>query len=49
MGRIIESKFHPMAVKKELGSYANKLAIYEKVVATNPSIEQKEIRCLIPL
>ena len=30
-----------MAVKKELGSYANKLAIYEKVVATNPSIERK--------
>ena len=30
-----------MAVKKELGSYENKLAIYEKVVATNPSIERK--------
>ena len=30
-----------MAVKKELGSYANKLAIYEKLVATNPSIERK--------
>jgi len=30
-----------MAVKKELGSYENKLAIYEKVVATNPSVERK--------
>jgi TfoX/Sxy family transcriptional regulator of competence genes len=30
-----------MAVKKESGSYANKLAVYEKVVATNPSIERK--------
>ncbi len=30
-----------MAVKKELGSYANKLAIYEKLVATNPSVERK--------
>ena len=38
---VIDSKFHLMAVKKELGSYANKLAIYEEVVATNPSIERK--------
>jgi TfoX/Sxy family transcriptional regulator of competence genes len=30
-----------MAVKKESGSYANKLAVYEKVVATIPSIERK--------
>ncbi len=30
-----------MAVKKEFGSYANKLAIYEKLVASNPSIERK--------
>jgi len=30
-----------MAAKKEAGSYANKLAIYEKLVATNPSIERK--------
>ena len=38
---VIDAKYHPMAVKKESGSYANKLAIYEKVVATNPSIERK--------
>jgi TfoX/Sxy family transcriptional regulator of competence genes len=38
---VIDSKFHPMAAKEELGSYANKLAIYEKVVATDPSIERK--------
>ena len=38
---VIDYKFHPMAVKKESGSYANKLAIYEKVVATIPSIERK--------
>ena len=30
-----------MAVKKEAGYYANKLAIYEKVVAADPSIERK--------
>ena len=30
-----------MAIKKEFGSYANKLAIYEKLVASNPSIERK--------
>jgi hypothetical protein len=30
-----------MAVKKESGSYANKLAIYEKLVANNPSIKRK--------
>jgi len=30
-----------MPAKKEPGSYANKSAIYEKLVATNPSIERK--------
>ena len=30
-----------MAVKKETVAYANKLAIYEKLVAANPSIERK--------
>ena len=30
-----------MAVKKGLGSYANKLATYEKLVATNPCFERK--------
>jgi hypothetical protein len=30
-----------MAVKKASGSYENKLAIYEKLVAANPSIERK--------
>jgi len=38
---VIDAKFHRMVVKKESGSYANKLSIYEKVVATNPSIERK--------
>jgi len=38
---VIDSKFHSMAVKKEAGYYANKLAIYEKVVAADPSIERK--------
>ena len=37
----MDSKFQPMAVKREFGSYANKLAIYEMVVATNPSVERK--------
>jgi TfoX/Sxy family transcriptional regulator of competence genes len=30
-----------MAVKKEHDVYANKLAIYEKIIASNPSIERK--------
>ncbi len=30
-----------MAAKKLSEVYANKLAIYEKLVATNPSIERK--------
>ena len=30
-----------MAAKKELTTYANKLAIYDKLVATNASIERK--------
>ena len=30
-----------MAVKKELDDYADKLAIYEKLIAANPSIERK--------
>jgi len=34
-------KFQSMAIKKETGAYANKLAIYEKLVAANPSIERK--------
>ena len=30
-----------MTVKKGLGSYANTLTIYEKLVATNPSVDRK--------
>jgi TfoX/Sxy family transcriptional regulator of competence genes len=40
-GSLQHFKFYFMATKKVSEVYANKLAIYEKLVATNPSIERK--------
>jgi hypothetical protein len=36
-----------MAAKKELTTYANKLAIYDKLVAANLPLNEKAILCLI--